>query len=648
MHFYSVSVEDPLLEEHKEYLQERDAVLKDHIGSASKVFTKGSTDRKTVIQQAFASGVLFADTDFLPSMDSLFKIDKLAAAKGEETSPTETGILPAIEWRRPSEFMDAVMEPKIFEGRIEAGDILQGQLGDCWLMCSIAAIAEFDVLVKDLISENECNPSMGLYVVKLCMDGEWKKILIDSYFPCVPKGGPIYSRSRRGELWVMLLEKAFAKYNGSYAAIRNGWSYEAMMDLTGAPFKEFNLEDDSCIKMIQDGTLWETLKQYDSLNYIATLSTPGADHLADGGSRSGGGLVPGYAYTLVGVQESEDGKIKLCKIRNPWGDFEWSGDWGNDSKLWTPELKQEFGWTGAQDGIFFMSFDYVVKHFHGINVCLLRKPGLNTVAWKEERKKIQYKFSHEAHGVESVQMFKLIIAGEGAELYATVHQQDKRRIGTPLYFDIGATILKETSVKGEYKFIGSSGNAVDRQHQLEITKGVISSGTYLLFPTSTGCKIENERKELAKKGKNVTPDDVTRPAMISVHCDKLFLIQEVPFDARAYEQAVKMPVMAQGEQTDLFNDGSVILYTLKSGYNGNSYVAENKKTDMYAKLEMDFSKSSNIVTEDGDLVASVLIPPGESKVIHHVMPADDHMEWTCSWNVSGEMLSESDVRARKI
>ena len=65
--------------------------------------------------------------------------------------------------------------------------------------------------------------------------------------------------------------------------------------------------------------------------------------------------------------------------------------------------------------------------------------------------------------MKSVQMFKLIIAGEGAEMYATVHQQDKRRIDTPMYFDIGVTVLKETSVKGEYKFIGSSGNAVDRQ-----------------------------------------------------------------------------------------------------------------------------------------------------------------------------------------
>ena len=34
-------------------------------------------------------------------------------------------------------------------------------------------------------------------------------------------------------MWVLLLEKAFAKYCGCYEAIKSGWAFEAMMDLTG-------------------------------------------------------------------------------------------------------------------------------------------------------------------------------------------------------------------------------------------------------------------------------------------------------------------------------------------------------------------------------------------------------------------------------
>ena len=38
------------------------------------------------------------------------------------------------------------------------------------------------------------------------------------------------------------------------------------------------------------------------------------------------GLVSGHAYTLVQAKQTKDGH-KLVELRNPWGDFEWNGDW---------------------------------------------------------------------------------------------------------------------------------------------------------------------------------------------------------------------------------------------------------------------------------------------------------------------------------
>ena len=37
-------------------------------------------------------------------------------------------------------------------------------------------------------------------------------------------------------------------------------------------------------------------------------------------------------------------------IRNPWGKFEWDGDWGDHSKKWTPELAKAFELTREDDG----------------------------------------------------------------------------------------------------------------------------------------------------------------------------------------------------------------------------------------------------------------------------------------------------------
>ena len=45
-------------------------------------------------------------------------------------------------------------------------------------------------------------------------------------------------------------------------------------------------------------------------------------------------------------------------MRNPWGHGgEWSGNWGDKSELWTPELRQQCGATDQDDGMFFMTVE---------------------------------------------------------------------------------------------------------------------------------------------------------------------------------------------------------------------------------------------------------------------------------------------------
>lgn len=58
---------------------------------------------------------------------------------------------------------------------------------------------------------------------------------IDDLFPCYPKGGPIFSRGHGNELWILLLEKAYAKLHNNYFLLRGGYTIEALIDLTGCP-----------------------------------------------------------------------------------------------------------------------------------------------------------------------------------------------------------------------------------------------------------------------------------------------------------------------------------------------------------------------------------------------------------------------------
>ena len=49
------------------------------------------------------------------------------------------------------------------------------------------------------------------------------------------------SKAHGNELWVILIEKAYAKLHGSYERIGRGMVHEALRDLTGAP--SFNMDD---------------------------------------------------------------------------------------------------------------------------------------------------------------------------------------------------------------------------------------------------------------------------------------------------------------------------------------------------------------------------------------------------------------------
>jgi calpain-15 len=76
----------------------------------------------------------------------------------------------------------------------------------------------------------------------LNIDGEWKNIIVDDFIPC-KKNKPAFSRANGNEIWVLLLEKAYAKAYGSYYRIEGGNPAVALRDLTGAPYCNFDVKD---------------------------------------------------------------------------------------------------------------------------------------------------------------------------------------------------------------------------------------------------------------------------------------------------------------------------------------------------------------------------------------------------------------------
>mmetsp|Transcript_17988 Transcript_17988/g.13014 ORF Transcript_17988/g.13014 Transcript_17988/m.13014 type:complete len:94 (+) Transcript_17988:306-587(+) len=91
--------------------------------------------------------------------------------------------------------------------------------------------------------------------MRLCLNGEFRTVTVDDQFPFNPTTEiTAFSKSKENELWVLLLEKAWAKVNSCYETTIKGYTSEAFRVLTGAPV-EFHSHETI------DQELWTKLVQ---------------------------------------------------------------------------------------------------------------------------------------------------------------------------------------------------------------------------------------------------------------------------------------------------------------------------------------------------------------------------------------------------
>jgi hypothetical protein len=310
----------------------------------------------------------WTDDQFPPNQHSILAQDKNGNFLDRdqwENNPgieDEVGELSHIAWKRIPELFGKNF--KVFEGKIEAEDILQGNLGNCYFLSGIAAVAEYPRIIEDLFRTKEPNIDKGYYEVVLFIDGRWTIVPVDDYMP-VNKftNNLLFTRTNGREIWVILLEKAWAKVNGGYINISGGFTSESLNTLTGFPTTHFDNQ-----KANKD-ELWGKILDAEEGNDIMCCSTPAVDDPDDYLDKTG--LYPAHAYTLIGARAAlnRGKKIRLVLIRNPHGKGEWIGDWSDKSRLWTPELKQKFNYEDKDNGTFWMSFEDYCKYFEDTEIC---------------------------------------------------------------------------------------------------------------------------------------------------------------------------------------------------------------------------------------------------------------------------------------
>ncbi len=287
----------------------------------------------------------------------------------------------------------------LFVDGVDPDDVVQGCLADEWLLAAFRIVASagsvvladgHDPIVDDVFHTSGLS-STGVYVVRLFKNAQWEAVVIDDFLPTIssdrapttslatasvdgviddaPPGTVAFARSRSfEELWVSLLEKAFAKYHGSFADLERGYVHHALHALTGGESEEVYLAD--ATRGTGMASFWNLLLQCRHSQYLlgaaAVVETRHAKHSA----LTELGIVLGAVYIVYDVR-AVDGH-RLLKLRCPTlADGAscplWQGDWSPLSPLWTSRLRLRLG--DAEENTFWMSYVDFVSAFRSVYVC---------------------------------------------------------------------------------------------------------------------------------------------------------------------------------------------------------------------------------------------------------------------------------------
>ncbi|XP_075060416.1 calpain-8-like [Mixophyes fleayi] len=334
----------------------KDRAVAEGLGTNKNPVKYLNQDFEKLRAECLSSKVLFKDDQFPACLSALGYRD-LAP-----NSPKTQGIV----WKRPT---DICPSPHFIVDGATRADIRQGALGDCWLLAAIACLTLDQDILARVVPENQSfeKDYAGIFHFQFWQYGEWVDVVVDDRLP-TKDGHLVFVHSAEGdEFWSALLEKAYAKLNGSYEALTGGSSIEGFEDFTGGISEMYELKKAPAdlYQIIQKALKAESLLgcSIDITNAYETEAIT---------SRK---LVKGHAYSVTGAEEVpyKGQKEQLIRVRNPWGEVEWTGPWSDEAPEWNsvdPKVKAALD-KQADDGEFWMAFTDFVKEYSRLDICNL-------------------------------------------------------------------------------------------------------------------------------------------------------------------------------------------------------------------------------------------------------------------------------------
>lgn len=301
---------------------------------------------------------------------------------------------------------------------------------------------------------------------------------------------------------------------------------------------------------------------------------------------AGTGLISKHSYTILDAKEGLG--ARLVQIRNPWAVGEWTGDWCDNSPLWTDEAKAFFAPTlDDDDGTFWMSFEDVVKFFSRLNICFCEP--------KTKVTRLPFQIGLRDEQFEYVQLH--IVVPQGGKIqWIGLHQPDKRIKTAPPYTDLTLLIFKKDGENHNYEPHG----AFVSYKNFYFDEVNLERGEYQLYLFTSGRNLEN-----------IPMRDVT----VTLHRDCECMVEHSHSTDIETLQEKLIAYSRTGDETQ-YLDGRLKMYYVHDRIHVWSVEnnCEDHEMEVLAKLGLN-NMHTCLFCEDGNEEYPVVVPITEKRLI---------------------------------